>query len=338
MSDRRERWSRRRFVGGLTLAGTASVLGMRVEDAAAASTLETTKIRLIHRPSLCEAPNYVAEELLRGEGFTDISYVKRDFGGAENALAAGDVDLAMLFGPPMILRMDAGAPVVFLAGVHVGCAETFVNERIRTIRDFKGKTVAISTPRDASHVFIAMMAAHVGLDPERDINWTIQPFADWPQLLANGKIDAFLTAPPQAQETRARKIGRVILNTLTDRPWSQYYCCLVVAHREFVRRYPVATKRATRAILKASDLCAQQPDKVGRFLVDRGYIERSDYAVQSLKEVSYGKWRDYDPADAIRFYCLRLHEAGMIRSTAQKILAQGTDWRFLNELKKELKG
>jgi len=311
---------------------------MRVEDSAGEPTPETTKIRLIHRPSLCEAPNYVAEELLRGEGFRDISYVKRDFGEAENALAAGDVDIAMLFGPPMILRMDAGAPVVFLAGVHVGCAETFVNERIHTIRDLKGKTVAISTTRDPSHVFIAMMAAHVGLNPERDINWTIQPIADWPQLLATGKIDAFLTAPPQAQETRARKIGRVLVNTLTDRPWSQYYCCLVVARQEFVRRYPVATKRATRAILKASDLCAQQPDKVARFLVDRGYIDRSDYVVQSLKEVAYGKWRTYDPADAIRFYSLRLHEARMIKSSPQKILDQGTDWRFLHELKRELKG
>jgi hypothetical protein len=42
--------------------------------------------------------------------------------------------------------------------------------------------------------------------------------------------------------------------------------------------------------------------------------------------------------DTVRFYALRLHEAGMIKSTPQKILAQGTDWRFLNELKKELKG
>ena len=40
----------------------------------------------------------------------------------------------------------------------------------------------------------------------------------------------------------------------------------------------------------------------------------------------------------MRFYALRLHEAGMIRSTPQKIIAQGTDWRFLNELKQELKG
>ena len=44
------------------------------------------------------------------------------------------------------------------------------------------------------------------------------------------------------------------------------------------------------------------------------------------------------PEDSVRFYALRLREAGMIKSTPQRLIAQGTDWRFLNELKKELKG
>jgi NitT/TauT family transport system substrate-binding protein len=39
----------------------------------------------------------------------------------------------------------------------------------------------------------------------------------------------------------------------------------------------------------------------------------------------------------MRFYALRLHEAGMIRSSPNQIIAEGTDWRFLNELKRELK-
>jgi NitT/TauT family transport system substrate-binding protein len=40
----------------------------------------------------------------------------------------------------------------------------------------------------------------------------------------------------------------------------------------------------------------------------------------------------------VRFYALRLHEAGMIKSSPQKIIEHSTNWRFLNELKKELKG
>ena len=330
--------SRRQFLKGAASIGIGTLVGLSARQVAAEPPLETKRIRLPNRPVMCEAPGYVAEELLRGEGFTDITYPKKDVSKVYDALATGDVDIGVLFGPPMILRMDAGDPIVFLGGIHVGCAELFVNERIRTTRDLKGKTVALAGFRDAGHTLTTIIAAHVGLNPEKDINWVIHPYADFPQLLANGKVDAFLAGPPMVQEMRARKIGRTLVNLLTDRPWSRYYCCMLVANKEFVRRYPVATKRAMRAILKASELCALQPEKTAAFLVDKGYVERNDYAVQAMKEIVYGKWREFDPEDAVRFYALRLYEGGMIKSNPQKILAQGTDWRFLNELKKELKG
>ena len=104
-----------------------------------------------------------------------------------------------------------------------------------------------------------------------------------------------------------------------------------------MRKHPVATKRAMRAILKGADLCAAEPERAARLLVDRKYTPRYDYVLQVMKELPYGKWREYDPEDTICFYSLRLHEAGMIRSSPQNLIAQGTDWRFLNELKKELK-
>ena len=70
----------------------------------------------------------------------------------------------------------------------------------------------------------------------------------------------------------------------------------------------------------------------------RGFDVPEPLVLQALRDVPFGRWRAYDPADTLRFYALRLHEAGMIKASPQKILAQGTDWRFLNELKKELKG
>ena len=122
-----------------------------------------------------------------------------------------------------------------------------------------------------------------------------------------------------------------------DRPWSQYFCCMLDGNSEFVRKYPVATKRAMRAILKAADLCAHRAGALARQLVDGGFTDRYDSALQTLSENPYDKWREYDAEDTMRFYALRLHEAGMIKSSPQKIIADGTDWRFLNELKRELK-
>jgi NitT/TauT family transport system substrate-binding protein len=100
----------------------------------------------------------------------------------------------------------------------------------------------------------------------------------------------------------------------------------------------VAPKRWLRAIVKATNMCAREPDRAIQFLVDKGYTTQYDYALQSLQEIPYAKWREYAPEDSVRFYALRLHEVGIIKSSPQKLSAQGTDWRFLNELKKELKG
>ena len=104
-----------------------------------------------------------------------------------------------------------------------------------------------------------------------------------------------------------------------------------------MRNHPVATKRALRAILKATDMCAADPARAARQIVDRDFAPRYDYALQTLSENFYDKWRDYDAEDTLRFYALRLHEVGLIKSSPQKIIADGTDWRFLNELKRELK-
>jgi NitT/TauT family transport system substrate-binding protein len=333
------RMSRRRFLHGLTLAGTASLLGLRPCRVAAEPPPETTTLRLDQRASICRAPQYAAEELLRGEGFTNPHYIKVSGAvAASKALAAGDIDLTVTFVGPSIMQLDAGDPIVILAGAHVGCFELFGTDQVRAIRDLKGKTVAIPELGSPQHVFLSSMVAYVGLDPGKDLTWVTHARAESMRLLAEGKIDAYLGFPPDPQELRAKQIGHVVVNSNVDRPWSQYFCCMVTANREFVQMHPVATKRAVRALLKAANVCAVEPAQVAQFLVDKGYTERYDYALQAMQEIPYDKWREYDPEDTVRFYALRLHEVGMIKNSPQKIIAQGTDWRFLNALKKELKG
>jgi hypothetical protein len=89
-----ECWSRREFLGGLTLAGTAGLLGVHARRVAAEPPPETTRIRLVRIPSICQAPSYVAEELLRSEGFTEVHYLqKAGTADIETALASGEADL-----------------------------------------------------------------------------------------------------------------------------------------------------------------------------------------------------------------------------------------------------
>jgi len=331
---------RRLLTIALSMAG-ASGLVRAPFVLAAEGALETTTVRIFaNRPGICVAPQYIAEPLLRAEGFTDVRFVgltATTGAPAAQAVASGNADFTVTFAAPLAIAIDGGAPITLLSGVHVGCFELFGNEGVRSITDLKGKSVGVQGLGSSQHVYAASIAAYVGLDPTKDIHWAINLAVKPTELYEKGQIDAFVGFPPEPQDLRVRHIGHVVVNSAVDRPWSQYFCCMLAGNREFVRKNPVATKRVLRAILKAVDLCVREPPSVARQLVDTGFTDRYDYALQTLGELPYDKWREYDPEDTLRFYALRLHEAGMVKSSPQKIIAEGTDWRFLDEVKRELK-
>jgi NitT/TauT family transport system substrate-binding protein len=331
---------RRDFLTGLSLsaaAGAVIVLGGRNVLADEGSP-EVTTIRLRRDPSICVAPWYIAEDLLGEEGFTDIRYVPAQAGLTHaQMIGRGEIDFGLWFAASAVFRLDAGLPMTALAGVHAGCYELFAHDPIRTISDLKGKKVGIDVLGSGKQLYVAIMAASVGLDPQEDIEWVAESDSNPFALFADRKVDAFLGFPPEPQELRSRRIGHVILNTTTDKPWSQYFCCMLVGNRQFIHNYPVATKRVLRAILKANDICAADPEIAAQRLVDRGFAQNYSYALQSLTELPFASWREFNAEDSLRFFALRLHEVGMIKSTPNALLAGGTDWRFLNELKRELK-
>jgi NitT/TauT family transport system substrate-binding protein len=323
--------TRRRFLTTISLASAAGILPPRrgwTDEPA----LETTTVRLGRLPVICFAPQYVSEALLRTEGFTDIRYVDTTYQTQQEELGRGRLHFQSDLALAHAMSIDRGLPITIVAGVHAGCYELFAHGDIRGLADLKGKRVAADDSR-----WLSLIAAYVGLDPKNDLNLVDDTAAKPVDLFAAGKLDAYLAFPPNVQEVHARKVGHVILRTAVEQPWSQYFCCMLAANREYAARYPVATKRVIRAILKAADLCAGEPELAGRIIVDGGFTERYDYALQAVTENPYGAWREYDVEDTVRFYALRLHELGMIKSTPKQIIANGTDWRFLNEVKRELK-
>ncbi len=333
--------NRRHFLkSGLSLAaagvaGAAALAGAR-RTLAEEAPPETTSLRLEKAPVVtCLAPLDILDDLLREEGFADIRYVPTP-GTLSESLEHGEVDFGQDFSPVAIGPIDAGAPMVMLGGVHSGCFELFARESIRSVGDLKGRKVGVPFAGEAQQVIVSIIVANIGLDPAKDINWVVHGPRDPKELFDKGEIDAFLTVPPWAQELHSLDFGHVILNSTLDRPWSQYLCCMLVGHADFVRRCPIATKRVVRAMVRATDVCAAKPDWVARRLVDRGFTPRYDSARQGLYDLPYRNWRDYDPEDTVRFYSLRLRELGMIKSSPDKIIATGADWRFIKEVRKEL--
>lgn len=326
--------NRRHILAGLP----ALVAGLHATPGNAEPPPETRTVRFVDFPGGgCIAPQYVAEGLLRGEGFTDFRYVP--VGGAPTGsalIADNEADFALDFASALIAAVDTGIPVKGLSGIHVGCYELFAHENINSILDLKGKRVGVGPAVGSDpHLYVSAMATYVGLDPLHDINWIISDITPI-QLFAERKIDALLGIAQEVQELRARKLGHVVVSGILDRPWSQYFCCMLVARTEYVERYPLATKRVLRAVLKGADVCVSNPEMVARLLIDGGHADNYEYVARMLAEIPYG-WREFDPEDSVRFFSLRLHEAGLIKSSPQQIIADGTDWRFLDELKRELK-
>jgi NitT/TauT family transport system substrate-binding protein len=173
--------SRRDFLTTLSAAGAAGILGAR-ESLAVEGPPETTTIRLGRLRSLCLAPEYAAEELLRAEGFTDVRYVALE-AGADNAtgIARGEVDFSLNFAAPLVIPIDAGEPIKVIAGVHPGCFELFANERVRSILDLKGKSVGVQ-----------------GLGSTRTCSWR-----SWPHMsgLIPSRTSTGSPVPPSGQKS-----------------------------------------------------------------------------------------------------------------------------------------
>jgi NitT/TauT family transport system substrate-binding protein len=336
-------FDRRRFLSGTTALGAVSILGWP-EISHAEPPPEIRKIRLVNGPAMCLAPQYIARELLHLEGFNEVEYVTIQGGTGKytkvwisEMLAEGLVDISQGGTPGHIVAADNGGQVIVLSGIHAGCYELFGHAPLQAIRDLKGSRIAASDYGD-DYLFLSSVLAYVGIDARKDVDWVNAPSNDEAKrLFLEHKVDGFLGFPPAPQEVRAKKIGKLILNTAHDKPWSHYFCCSVAANRQFVRKYPIATKRALRAFLKATDICANDPTWAARYMVERGLVESYDYALDLVTDLPYQRWREANPEDTFRFFALRLHEVGMIKTHPNELITKGTDWRFLNELKKQLK-
>jgi NitT/TauT family transport system substrate-binding protein len=347
------RLSRRQLLQGAAGLGLAAVAGGILlpacgsdgdgeartgEEVAADGPLETTSIRLWSVPPFnCIAGMYMAERFLREEGFTDVQYPQVSPKELTNSFVVGAIDFGVHYAAVVTPPIADGAPLAMLGGIHVGCWQVIASGDIKTMRDLKGKTVSIVGPNFTDGIFMAMTLANVGLDLNKDVKLVSYPPSEHARLLSSGEVDAVVVTPPITTDLRAKGIGRVVLNSVIDPPWSNYYCCVAVANRNWMEKHPVATKRALRALLKGADVVAKDPDGSARFMVDRGYTSNYDYTCEILKEIPYDVWRDFDPVDSVRFYALRLKEAGIIKSTPDEIIKRGTDFRHMAALKRELK-
>jgi NitT/TauT family transport system substrate-binding protein len=343
--------SRRAFLATLSAAGAATVLRSR-STLADEGPPEVTTIRIRRDPDVtkmigggvdtpdCNSPVFVAKELLAAEGFTDVQYVAVKGGPTySQAFERGELDLGLRSPGGLVDWIESGVPIKMLAGIHPGCFELFVHDQIKSVEDLKGKQVGLDGgPGTPPYYFVSFIAADAGLNPEKDIRWvTADGGADPVQLFMDGKIDAYMAFMAQANGLHERKIGHVLVDLARTEPWSKTFCCLTVGRTAFVRDNPIATKRALRALLKATDMCASEPQKAAQRLVDGGFVREYDNAFDLITNLRYDAWRQIDVEHSLRFYAEQLQKLGQLKSDPDKVVADGADLRFLNALTRDLK-
>ena len=253
--------------GGATLAagGIVAACAPQSSGPAAGGALpppETTKVRLVS-PAACDPPSALAREFLMEEGFTDITYVRASVTTTE-WLTTDVADVHSGYGNLIAANIDAGLPILALAGIHPGCFELYATPGISSIRDLRGKTIAVNAKNasDQFFGFFSILLAYVGVDPLTEVNFVeikgnVDALRD---AFVDGRSQAFIApaAFGPALRRNPKNPGKVILDSTTDKPWSQYYCCQLVANRNWARKYPVATKRVTRAYLRAADAVTKE--------------------------------------------------------------------------------
>lgn len=333
-----------RGAAGLGVAAMAAPLlaacGDDKEKVASQSPTETPTIRIPKVALTSAIATAVAADFLKEEGFTDVQYVTLANPAEIFAKAAsGELDMLLLPTSLMIPRIEAGDRIVALAGMNAGCFQVVAGTAIKGLGDLRGKRLTSSGQGAPDDLFLELTLRSVGIDMRKDNTmFTHSHEMAVPALLA-GEIDAMVSYPPLVNRLRTSPGSHVILDANTDRPWSQYIFAMANVHRDYLTKYPVATKRALRAFLKGADVVAKEPERAAQAMKAQGFIPDALYAptLAELPQIPYNVWRTHDPADSMRFYALRLKEAGLIKSTPDEIIAKGTDFRFLQDLRRELK-
>ncbi|RWN57035.1 hypothetical protein [Mesorhizobium sp.] len=119
--------NRRRFLAGMSAIGAVGLAGGR-NSSAENALLDTTPVRFTHTPATCNAPLYLAEELLRADGFTGLTYVDVDAGvNTPMKMTNGEADFGFEFASAIVIAIDAGTATrsnnsVQLKGRPSGCA------------------------------------------------------------------------------------------------------------------------------------------------------------------------------------------------------------------------
>lgn len=325
--------------GGSALAACAQQSGAAQIPPKELPPPETTTVRIVMPPE-CDPGIWFAKDYLLSEGFK-VSFVTTPF-TSQRWLTNDLADFAPAHAEFTVATIAAGLPLTILAGLHTGCFELWVDRSIANVRDLRGRRISVrqGSTSDQFFVFFAVLLGSIGIDLLKDVHLVESGPDDYPGMIAaytEGRADAVLAGGAQGPSLKRLKApGHVILETMTEKPWSQYVCCHLVANRDWARRNPIATQYVTRAVLRATDAAAKDHARAAHDSVAGGF-PKEESLVTAAMDMSTYNWRDLEPEETLRFFGLWLAKVKLIKSTPEQLIQNGTDLAYMRRLRSELK-
>jgi NitT/TauT family transport system substrate-binding protein len=336
---------RRAFLqSGLALG--AGVVGASIADACSGAPLsvgptatlgppETTSVRIASVP--CDPALWTADDFLKEEGLSNAKIMLLPHG----AVARGEGDIGVGYTQWIVASVDAGRPLQALGGLHTGCGEVWTKPEIASIGDLRGKTITVNSTDpvvDPWYGVWAAMFAYVGIDPRKDVNFAADPDANVITSFLDGKSDAVLALSTQVPMLRAspKNRGKLLIDMHVDGTWSKYYCCQLIVNRDWAKQNPNATKRVTRALLRANDRVARDPAAAALAGVKAGLYtpELYDTFLAAFRNSTF-EWRDIDAEASLLFNAVQLSNLKLVKGTPKQLVAQASNLGYLAELKSQ---
>lgn len=289
------------------------------------------KIRVGYVGITCEAPIFTAVEkgFFKEEGL-EVELVKCDWKNYKDVLALGGYDITHHLVMYFLKPLEQGLDIKFTGGIHRGCLrlQTTVNSPIKTVQDLKGKKIGVPGMGTPPFIFAYRVLGTKGLDASRDVSWLVYPAAELGLALEKGEVDAIADSEPIGSMLVASGKVRNIADQATDYPYSEEYCCAVLANGAFIKRNPKATAGATRALLKAAKWVETNPAAAAKLSVEGKYlastVDQNTFAISHLRYVPsvLGARR------AVELAAGEMQTAGMLRSDTD--LAELTRRAFIS--------
>jgi NitT/TauT family transport system substrate-binding protein len=318
--------SKTKLTAYVALTALLLVACNRSADNSSTSAGGLMKVRVGYIGLTCEAPIFTAVEkgFFKDEGL-DVTLVKCEWANYKDVLALGGFDITHHLVMYFLKPIEQGLDVKFLGGIHRGClrVQTATTSSIHSVEDLRGKRIGVPGMGTPPFIFANRVLNAHGIDPGKEITWLVFPAGELGLALQKGQVDAVADSEPIGTLLTADGKVRNVADQATEAPYSDEYCCAVLANGKFVANNPKAAAAATRALLRGAKWVEANPVAAARMSVEKKYLasnpELNAVAISHLRYVPSVSGAEA----AVKSAAIAMQKAGMLSpATDVQALAQ----------------